>query len=194
MANEFTNKIVLSDGTVLIDLTQDGVKPEHVQKDIWFHDKTGKRQQGTNTKTVDASGVTAEASEVLYNKSFGKGSEIQYGTMPDNSGKNVEITTKSGTPIPYGFSDGSGVAKLSDADLAKLIPANIKEGVTILGVAGDFGTDDFSSTAKEVTPTFNEQVLNPRDDGVEFYSSVTVKAIPVTRTDNNFGGVTVTIG
>lgn len=194
MANKYNSKVILANGEVIIDLTQDDIKPEHVQKDIYFHDKTGERKQGTNTKTVDASGVTAEASEVLYNKSFGKGNEIQYGTMPDNSGRNVEITTKSGTPIPYGFSDGSGVAKLSDTDLAKLIPANIKEGVTILGVAGDFGTDDFSSTAKEVTPTFATQVLNPSDDGVEFYSSVTVKAIPVTRTDNDFGGVTVTIG
>lgn len=194
MANEFTNKVILSDGTVLINLTQDGVEPEHVQSGIWFHHKSGERKQGTSTKTVDASGVTAEASEVLYNKSFGKGSEIQYGTMPDNSGKNVEITTKSGTPIPYGFSDGSGVAKLSDADLAKLIPANIKEGVTILGVDGDYGADDISSGAVEVTPSFVEQTINPSDKGVTFFSSVKVKAIPVTRTDNDFGGVTVTIG
>lgn len=194
MANEFTNKVILSDGTVLINLTQDGVEPEHVQSGIWFHHKSGERKQGTSTKTVDASGVTAEASEVLYNKSFGKGSEIQYGTMPDNSGKNVEITTKSGTPIPKGFSDGSGVAKLSDADLAKLIPENIKEGVKILDVEGDYGADDISSIGKTATPTFSDQTFNPSDDNATFYSSFTVKAIPVTRTDNDFGGVTVTIG
>lgn len=194
MANQYNNKIVLETGEVLIDLTLDDVKPEHVQKDIYFHDKTGKRQQGTNTKTVDASGATAEASEVLSGKTFGKGSEMQTGTMPDNSGKNVEIKSKSGAPIPMGYSDGSGVAKLSDEDIAKLIPANIKEGVTILGVEGDFGADDISSTTKEVTPTFQEQTFNPADDGVTFYSSLKVKAIPVARTDNEFGGVTVTIG
>lgn len=194
MANKYNSKVILANGEVIIDLTQDDIKPEHVQKDIYFHDKTGERKQGTNTKTVDASGVTAEASEVLYNKSFGKGSEIQYGTMPDNSGRNVEITTKSGTPIPYGFSDGSGVAKLSTDDLSKLIPANIKEGVTILGVDGEYGADDISSGAVEVTPSFVEQTINPSDKGVTFFSSVKVKAIPVTRTDNDFGGVTVTIG
>lgn len=194
MANAHNNKVVLENGEVLIDLTLDDVTPEHVQSGIYFHDQTGERKQGTNTKTVDASKATAVASEVLAGRTFGKGSEMQTGTMPDNSKYDVVIDNKSGTHIPRGFSDGSNVAKLSDADIAKLIPANIKEGVTILGVEGDFGTDDFSSTAKEVTPTFNTQVLNPSDDGVEFYSSVTVKAIPVTRTDNEFGGVTVTIG
>lgn len=194
MANKYTSKVVLATGEVVIDLTQDDIKPEHVQKDIYFHDKTGERKQGTNTKTVDASGATAEAAEVLAGRTFGKGAEMQTGTMPDNSGKNIEITSTSGTPIPKGFSDGSGVAKLSAADLAKLVPGNIKEGVSILGVEGDFGTDDFSSTSKEVTPTFQEQVFNPSDDGVTFYSSVKVNAIPVTRTDNEFGGVTVTIG
>lgn len=194
MANQYNNKIVLENGEVLIDLTLDDVKPEHVQKDIYFHDKTGARVQGTNTKTVDASLATAEAAEVLVGRTFGKGSEMQTGTMPDNSGRNIEIVNTNGTTIPKGFSDGSGVAKLSDSDIAKLIPANIKEGVTILGVQGSFGADDISSTSKEVTPTFQDQTFNPADDGVTFYSSLKVKAIPVERTDNEFGGVTVTIG
>lgn len=194
MANEFTNKVMLSDGTTVMDLTKDDVRPEYVQKDIWFHDKSGKRQQGTNTKTVDASEATAEASEVLVGRTFGKDSEMQTGTMPDNSGKDVVIANTNGASIPAGFYDGSGKVKLSDADFAKLIPGNIKEGVTILGVEGDFGTDDFSAISKEIAPTFEEQIFNPADDGVSFYSSVKVKAIPVTRQDNEFGGVTVTIG
>lgn len=190
MAN---NKIVLANGEVLIDLTQDDVKAEHVQNGIYFHDKSGVRQKGTNTKTVDASNATAEAAEVLVGRTFGKGAEMQTGTMPDNSGNNVEITSKAGTPIPKGFFDGSSIAKLSEADLAKLIPGNIKEGVNILGVKGDFGADDISSQSKEVTPSFEAQTINP-DEGITFLSSVTVKAIPVTRTDNEAGGVTVTIG
>lgn len=111
MANEFTSKVVLSNGETLIDLTQDDVKPEHAQKDIYFHDKTGERKQGTNTKTVDASEATAEAAEVLVGRTFGKGAEMQTGTMPDNSGQNIEISTLGGTPIPKGYSDGSSVAK-----------------------------------------------------------------------------------
>ena len=41
MANQYNNKITLKTGEVLIDLTQDDIKPAHVQKDIYFHDKTG---------------------------------------------------------------------------------------------------------------------------------------------------------
>lgn len=193
MANEFTSKVVLSNGETLMDLTQDDVRPEHVQKDIYFHDKTGARKQGTNTKTVDASEATAEAAEVLEGRTFGKGNEMQTGTMPDNSGNNVEISTLSGTPIPKGYSDGSSVAKLSDAEIAKLVAGNIKEGVEILGVMGDFGADDISSQSKTVTPTFEKQVINP-DEGYTFLSSVEVEAIKVDRKDNEAGGVTVTIG
>ena len=194
MANQYNSKIALANGEVLIDLTQDDVKPEHVQKDIYFHDKTGKRQQGTNTKTVDASEASAEASEVLATKTFGKGSEMQTGTMPNNSGKDVIITKKEGTAIPVGYSDGTGRAKLSDEALANLIAANIKEGVKILDVEGEYGASDMSAAAKEVTPTFEDQMFNPADDDVTFYSSVKVNAIKVDRKDNEAGGVTVTIG
>ena len=193
MANEFTSKVVLSNGETLIDLTQDDVRPEHVQKDIYFHDKAGVRQKGTNTKTVDASSVTAEASDVLATKTFGKGNEVQTGTMPDNSGKDVVITNIEGTAIPFGYSDGSGKAKLADSEIAKLVAGNIKEGVEILGVMGDFGADDISSQSKTVTPTFEKQVINP-DPEYTFLSSVEVEAIKVDRKDNEAGGVTVTIG
>lgn len=194
MANQYNSKIALANGEVLIDLTQDDVKPEHVQKDIYFHDKTGKRQQGTNTKTVDASEASAEASEVLATKTFGKGSEMQTGTMPNNSGKDVIITKKEGTAIPVGYSDGTGRAKLSDEALANLIAANIKEGVKILDVEGEYGAGDMSAITKEVTPSFVDQTFNPADDDVTFYSSVKVNAIKVDRKDNEAGGVTVTIG
>ena len=193
MANEFNSKIVLSNGEVLLDLTHDDVKPEHVQKDIYFHDKTGARKQGTDTKTVDASNATAEAAEVLVGRTFGKGNEMQTGTMPDNSGQSIEISSLGGTPIPKGYSDGSSVAKLSDAEIAKLVAGNIKEGVSILGVMGEFGADDISSQSKTVTPTFEKQVINP-DEGYTFLSSVEVEAIKVDRKGNEAGGVTVTIG
>ena len=193
MANQYNNKVVLSDGTVLIDLTMDDVKPEHVQKGIKFHDKTGAEKTGTNTKTVDASGVTAEPAEVLAGETFGRGSEVATGTMPNNSGKDVIVTGKTGTSIPRGYYDGSGVAKISEEDAEKIVPANIKEGVTILGITGSFGADDISSQSKEVKPTFADQQISP-DSGYSFLSGVLVKAIPVLYTDNNAGGQTVTIG
>lgn len=191
--NPYNNKIVKSDGTVLIDLTGDDVRPEYVDKGIIFHDKSGATKTGTSTKTVDASEATAEAAEVLIGKTFGKGSAIQTGTMPDNSGTNVEISDKNGAAIPKGFTDGASKAVIAAAELAKLIPGNIKEGVTLLGVQGGYGADDISAQAKEVTPTFTDQQISP-DAGYSFLSSVLVKAIPITYTDNDAGGVTVTIG
>ena len=193
MANQYNNKIVLGDGTVLMDLTMDDVKPEHVQNGIKFHDKTGAEKTGTSTKTVDASGVTAEPAEVLAGETFGRGNEVATGTMPNNSGNDVLVTNKSGTAIPRGYYDGSGTAKISDEDAVKLVPANIKEGVTILGVTGEFGADDISAQSKEVTPTFADQQVSP-DVGYTFLSGVLVRAIPVLYTDNNAGGQTVTIG
>lgn len=193
MANEFNSKITLSTGEVLIDLTQDDIKPEHVQKDIYFHDKTGRRQQGTNTKTVDASEATAEAAEVLAGRTFGKGEEMQTGTMPDRSGTTVEVSSLGGAPIPSGFHDASSKAVIAPTEAAKLIASNIKEGVSILGVVGSFGADDISSQEKTVEASFEDQTVVP-DANVSFLSSVLVKAIKVTRTDNEAGGVTVTIG
>ena len=193
MANQYNNKVALSDGTVLIDLSQDDVKPEHVQKNIHFHDKSGVPQVGTNTKTVDASEVTAEAAEVLAGRTFGKGDRVETGTMPDNSGSIYEMNTTSPVTIPLGYQDGSSKVKISDNELAKLKPENIKQGVSILGVEGDFGADDIEAQAKTVKPTFAEQVIQP-DEGYTFLTSVTVQAIGVEYRDNDAGGRTVIIG
>lgn len=193
MANQYNNKVVLGDGTVLIDLTMDDVKPEYVQKGIKFHDKSGATQTGTSTKTVDASSVTAEPAEVLAGETFGRGNEVATGTMPNNSGNNVLVTGKAGAAIPRGYYDGAGVAKISEEDSVKLVPENIKEGVTILGVTGAFGADDISAQSKDVTPTFEDQQISP-DSGYTFLSGVLVRAIPILYTDNSAGGQTVTIG
>lgn len=193
MANQYVNKLALKTGEILFDVSQDDVKPEHVQKGIHFHDKSGAPREGTNTKTVDASEVTTEAAEVLAGKKFGKGNNIEVGTMPDNSGVPVILSNPEGTLIPRGHYDGATPVKLSDADLANLKPENIKEGITLLGKVGSYGADDISSQSKEVEPTFEEQIINP-DTGYAFLSSVKVNPIKITRTDNDAGGVTVTIG
>lgn len=193
MANEYNNKITLATGEVLMDLTQDDITPENVDSGIKFHDRTGAPKVGTSTKTVDASGATATAAEVLDGSTFGKGNKVETGTMPNNSGKNVEVTDKEGAVIPRGYYDGASKAVLSDANYQLLKPENLKAGVTILNVTGTYGPEDMTSQSKAVAPTFEKQIITP-DDGISFLTSVEVEAIKVTRTDNEFGGVSVVIG
>ena len=191
--NEFNSKVTLKTGEVLIDLTQDDVKPEHVKSGIMFHDKTGKRQPGTNTFTVDASNVTADPEFVLDGLTFGKGNTVVSGTMPNNTETPIYVSSKTGTPLPRGYVDGSTSAMLDPTEASKLTPQNIKQGVTLFGVDGEFGADDIASQSKTVTPTFETQIIEP-DPEYTFLSTVQVNAIPVERTDNEAGGVTVTIG
>lgn len=194
MANQFINKVIV--GTeVKLDLSQDDVTPDKLSKNIKAHDKSGAPIVGTNTFDADTSDGTATAAEILKDKTaYVAGSKL-LGTMPNNGAKTLEIATKDGTPpIPMGFHDGSGKAQIAAAERAKLIPANIREGVTVLGVVGSMsGSEGMKPQSKSVTPTFESQEILP-DEGYNCLSSVTVAAIPVTEMDNDAGGKTLTIG
>lgn len=191
MAN---NKIVLQTGEVLIDLSNDTAEESVVLKGFTLHDKTGEQKTGTCTFTVDASEANANASEILEGKKAAVGKEVLTGTMPNRGGVTGEISERDGSfVIPQGAHDGSGKVVISEMEKAKLIPGNIKQGVTILGVVGEHeGSSAVTAEAKEVTPSFAEQTVLPT--AADYLSQVTVKAIPVTYTDNAAGGQTVTIG
>lgn len=53
MANEYVNKVVLSSGETLIDLSGDTVDAAHVLKGSTFHDKSGAPKTGTCTYDSD---------------------------------------------------------------------------------------------------------------------------------------------
>ena len=115
--------------------------------------------------------------------------------MPDNGAKTLDIAEKDDEPaIVMGFHDGSGKARIKATEKAKIIPGNIKTGITILGVVGSYGGEAVKAQAnKNVTPSFAEQVVTP-DETYDYLSQVTVAAIPVTYTDNAAGGQTLQIG
>lgn len=186
---------IIYDGNVLIDLTGDTITPEALQAGVTAHGKDGEPITGTNTFDVDSSEVTAAAAEILKGKTAGVRGSIVTGTMPNNGAVNGQITEKAGQyTVPQGFHDGSGKVSIAQVEQDKIIPANIRAGITILGIAGAMsGTEGANPQAKTVTPTSSEQVVLP-DDGYNYLSQVTVAAIPYVESENAAGGLTVTIG
>ena len=194
MADKYINKVIIGND-VKLDLTADDITADKLAKGIKAHDKSGAPIVGTSTFESDTSGDTAVAAEILLGKTaHAKGAKL-VGTMPNQGGKTLDITDKAApVSIPMGFHDGSGKAQIAEAEAAKLIPANIREGVTVLGVLGTMsGSDGMKPQAKNATPTFAQQEILP-DEGYNCLSSVTVAAIPVSYTDNEQGGQTLKVG
>lgn len=192
MAN---SKIVLGNGEVLMDLTADTVKADKLLKGYTAHGADGEVMTGTCTFDADTQDANAADSEILAGKTaYVKGSK-KTGTMKNNGAVAGKISTKTGKyTVPQGYHDGSGTVQIDSTEQAKLIPDNIRDGVTILGVQGKMsGSEGVKPQSKTVTPSFEEQVILP-DAGYTHLSQVTVAAITISITDNSAGGKTVTIG
>lgn len=195
MANTYNNKIVLASGEVLIDLTGDTVDAAHVLDGFTFHDKSGAPVTGTCTYDSDTSDDTAAVGEILSGKTAHARGALLTGTMPNNGAQMGSISTKEQEVIiAQGYHDGSGKVSILADEQAKLIPSNIREGITILGVEGTMsGSESVVAQARTVTPKFTQQVISP-EDGYTHLSQVTVQPITVSYSDNSAGGKTVTIG
>ena len=194
MADKKVNKVVYG-GTVLIDLTGDTVTADKVLTGYTAHDKSGATITGTCNYDVNSEDATVAVAEILTGKTaYARGSKIT-GTMPNNGAVTKTISTKTQeVSIAQGYHDGSGKVSISSTEQAKIIPTNIRDGVTILGVTGTMsGTEGARAQAKTITPTTKVQNVLP-DDGYNYLSQVTVNAIPYVESDNSAGGTTVTIG
>lgn len=186
---------VVYGGRVLIDLTSDTLKAEHLLKGYTAHGADGEPITGTCEYNADTTDGTATDAEILTGKiAYVKGNRIT-GKMANNGAVNGTISTKEGTyTIPQGYHDGSGTVGIASTEQSKLVGDNIRQGITILGVPGTMSsTEGANPQAKEVVPTSEEQVVLP-DEGYNFLSQVTVAAIPYVESDNSAGGKTATIG
>jgi len=196
MPNQYINKVIYGNQT-LIDLTNDDVTLNDVLAGKKFHLPSGELGTGTCSYDADTSDATAVAAEILATKTAYKNGSKLTGTMTNNGAVAGTISTKTGQyTIPQGYHDGSGKVSIASAEQAKLIATNIREGVTILGVAGSMsGNEGVKATSASVTPYTTAQSIVPADLGD--YNSITqvnVAAIAYTEVDNSAGGKTVTIG
>lgn len=194
MANEYVSKVVLSNGTTLIDLTADTVTASDLLTGVTAHDMSGATITGTCSYDSDTSDDTATVSEILATKTaHARGAQLT-GTMTNNGAVSGTISTKAGTyTVPQGYHDGSGTVGISSAEQAKIIAGNIKSGVEILGVTGSYSGEAITSQSKSATPSWSSQTIQP-DSGYDYLSAVTVAPIPITYSDNSAGGQTVTVG
>lgn len=194
-SNEYNNKVVLGDGTVLIDLTGDDAGVAHVLSGKKFHLRTGEPATGECTYDADTSDGTAIADEVLSGKTAYVNGQKITGSMTNRGGVTGTIATKAGEyTVPAGYHDGSGKVSIDSTEQAKLIAENIKSGVMILGVTGSYSGESVTAGEANVTPQLSAQTILPSSISKDYFSQVNVAAIPITYTDNAAGGVTVTIG
>ena len=187
------NKVVYGD-QVLIDLTGDTVTADKLLSGFTAHGKDGSPIEGACTFDVDAQDATAAVAEILAGKTAYARGAMLTGTMPNNGSVSGEVSTKDGQySIPQGYHDGGGKVGIAAGEKSKLIPGNIKSGITLLGVTGTYGGESIRTQSKTVTPSISPQPVQP-DVGYDYLASVPVAAIPYSAAQNRAGGTTVTIG
>lgn len=192
-STKMKNKVIYN-GTVLIDLTADTVTPDKILASYTAHDKSGNTITGTCDFDVNSGDATVGVAEILSDKTAYANGKKLIGTMPNNGAVSLTIDTVAGVvKIPQGYHDGSGTVQILSTEQAKLIAANIKQGITILGITGTLEpSSSVKVTKKTVTPAATKQTITA-GEGYDYMSEVTVEAIPYAETDNAQGGVTVTI-
>ena len=186
---------VIYGGNTLIDLTADTITADKLLKSYTAHGADGELLTGTCDYDANTQDATAAVAEILAGETaYVRGVKLT-GTMKNNGAVTGKISTKAGKyTVPQGYHDGSGTVEIDATEQAKIIASNIREGVTILGVAGTMSaTEGEKGQEKTVTPSTTAQTVLP-DDGYTCLTSVTVEKIPYVESDNAAGGTTVTIG
>lgn len=187
---------IIYGGKVLIDLTTDTVVEDKLLSGYTAHGADGEVVTGTCTFDSDTQDANAADSEILSGKTaYVKGTK-KTGTMKNNGAVSGTISVKDDAyNIPQGYHDGSGEVRINPTEQAKIVPENIRQGVTVLGVEGIMsGTESANAQTKTVTPSTTEQVVLPdTEKGYNYLAQVTVAKIPYSESDNSAGGKTVTI-
>lgn len=119
----------------------DAIRPVLSQTGITvegFCEVSGNTLVNDNTKVITSIYIPGDAApdNVLEGTTFSSEDYIEAtGTMPNNGAAAIRLSDLAAKSITAGYYSG-GTAKIADAEAAKIIPENIKKGVTILGVEG----------------------------------------------------------
>lgn len=143
------SKVIFNNQT-LIDLTSDTVSASDLRQGVTAHGANGELITGSNDKDSNTTDATATANEILQSKTAYVNKQKIMGTMPNNGAVNGKISSKSESyTISEGYHNGNGTVAIDSAEQAKIIPDNIKRGVTVLGVQGthEGGIDTSDATA-----------------------------------------------
>lgn len=194
-SNTYVNQVGLADGTILIDLTTDTAVATDVANGKYFHLATGERVAGTNTYDSNTTDANALASEILSGKTAYVNKNKITGEMTNQGAVSGTISTVDGTyTVPAGYHNGLGSVAIDSTEQAKIIASNIKSGVTILGVTGDYAGSTATAGTVSATPYLTAQTILPSSISKDYISEVVISAITIVESDNAAGGKTVTIG
>lgn len=184
---------VIFGNTTIMDISQDTVEASKLLSGYTAHGADGEAITGSCTFDADTSDADATAAEILSGKTAYKNGSKLTGSMTNNGSWDDDIDDVS-TPvtIPAGYHDGTGTVGIDSVEAAKIIAGNIKSGVSILGVTGDYAGEAVPTQSKTATPYTTQQVILP-DQGYDL-SQVTVEAIYYSESANSGGGLTATIG
>lgn len=184
---------VIYGNQVIIDLTSDTVAADKLLEGYTAHGRDGEIITGSCTYDADTSDATASTSDILSGATAYVNGVKLTGDMPNRGALSGTIDDKDDAiTINAGYYDGSGSVTIDSTEKAKLIPGNIKSGVQILGVTGDYAGGSTPTEQCNVTPYTTAQTVLPTSGYT--ISQVNVAAIAYSEQSNSAGGTTVTIG
>ena len=179
--------------TTIIDISEDTVASSNLLSGYTAHGSDGNEVAGACTYDADTSDANATVYDIIENKTaYVNGSKLT-GNIPVRGALSGTIDDKDDAiTINAGYYDGSGSVTIDSTEKSKIVAENIKTGVSILGVTGNYTGEGVPTEQVTVTPYTTSQTILPTS-GYNI-SQVNVNAIAYTETQNAGGGLTVTIG
>lgn len=171
-------------------------RPSEVKKGVTFTSLNGLKITGTADMSggTDTSDATATASDILTGKTaYGKDGKIS-GSMADNGAVNKSISGKSEScTIPKGYHDGNGKIGIDSSEQAKIIPENIKKGVSILGVTGSYEATASGGSSENNCEAYLVDVTNPTVSFKKTSGTIKAYGYAYATTSSGWGGSRTTM-